>query len=140
MHRDLKAEATRPPGKSIQLQQRKFNNFRQEYNEIRPHEALEMKTPSAVHKKSQNRYPESIPEWIYPKEMKEQYVTTTGGIRVGKNHMLYLSTPLGGRMVGLEEVGNKIFRVYFRQFFLGYADFNELKMYDIMNYKNELKV
>jgi hypothetical protein len=54
--------------------------------------------------------------------------------------MLYLSTPLGGRMVGLEEVGNKIFRVYFRQFFLGYADFNELKMYDIMNYKNELKV
>jgi hypothetical protein len=72
--------------------------------------------------------------------MKEQYVTTTGGIRVGKSSMLYLSTPLGGKMVGLEEVGNKIFRVYFRQFFLGYADFNDLKMYDIMNYNNELKV
>jgi hypothetical protein len=140
MHRELKAEATRPPGKSIQLQQRKFNSFRKEYNEVRPHEALNMKTPASIHKFSKNRYLESIPEWIYPKEMKVQYVTTTGGIRVRKNDMLYLSTPLGGKMIGLEEVGNKIYRVYFRQFFLGYADYNDLRMYDIMNYKNELKV
>jgi transposase InsO family protein len=63
MHRELKGEATRPPGNNIQLQQRKFNKFRKEYNEIRPHEALEMKTPAMVHTFSKNRYLEVIPEW-----------------------------------------------------------------------------
>jgi hypothetical protein len=99
-----------------------------------------MKTPASVHILSKNLYPPVVLEWNYPREMKEQCVTTTGGIRVRKNDMLYLSTPLGGKTVGMEEVGNKIFRVYFRQFFLGYADFNDLKMYDIMNFNNELKV
>ena len=140
MHRELKAEATRPPGKTLQLQQRKFNSFVKEYNQIRPHAALGMLTPASVHKYSKNQFPEKIPEWIYPKEMKTRYVTTTGGIRVGKKGMLYLSTPLGGKIVGLEEIGNNIFRVYFRQFFLGYADFKDLKMYDIMNYNDELKL
>ncbi|MDP2004152.1 MAG: integrase core domain-containing protein [Rubrivivax sp.] len=46
MHRTLKAEATKPPGANAAAQQRKFNVFRQEYNEVRPHEALEMSTPT----------------------------------------------------------------------------------------------
>lgn len=40
MHRDLKGEATRPPGKNLQAQQVKLNNFIKEYNELRPHDAL----------------------------------------------------------------------------------------------------
>ena len=36
MHRELKGEATRPPGYNIQLQQRKLNSFIREYNEVRP--------------------------------------------------------------------------------------------------------
>ena len=54
--------------------------------------------------------------------------------------MLYLSQAFGGKDVGLEELGNKIYRVYFRDFFLGYADLKEFKMHDIMTYKNELQV
>ena len=140
MHRELKGEATRPPGYNIQLQQRKLNSFVREYNEIRPHAALNMKTPASVHTYSQIKYPDKISEWIYPKEIYVRYVTTTGGIKIGKNNMLYLSTVLGGKDVGLEELGNKIYRVYFREFFLGYADLREFKMYDIMTYKNELRV
>ena len=64
MHRELKAEATRPPGTTMQLQQRKFNTFVKEYNEVRPHAALGMQTPAAVLKYSTNRYSEKIPEWI----------------------------------------------------------------------------
>ncbi len=40
MHRTLKAEATRPPAGSCRAQQRKFNDFREEFNQERPHEAL----------------------------------------------------------------------------------------------------
>ena len=46
MHRELKGEATRPPGLNLQAQQRKLNAFLKEYNEIRPHEALCMKPPT----------------------------------------------------------------------------------------------
>jgi hypothetical protein len=36
--------------------------------------------------------------------MKVRYVTKTGGIRVGKRGMLYLTTALGGKDVGLAPV------------------------------------
>ena len=45
--------------------------------------------------------------------------------------MVYLSVLLIGKMVGLEEVRNNIYQVYFRKIFLGYTDFNDLKICDI---------
>ena len=44
-HRTLKQEATIPPGSSLRAQQRKLDRFREEFNQERPHEALEMKRP-----------------------------------------------------------------------------------------------
>src|SRR6185369_10852744 len=38
MHRTLKAETTRPPARTLAAQQRKFNAFRAEFNDERPHE------------------------------------------------------------------------------------------------------
>jgi hypothetical protein len=40
MHRTLKAETARPPEADLESQQRRFDAFRKEFNEIRPHEAL----------------------------------------------------------------------------------------------------
>ncbi|WP_083771438.1 integrase core domain-containing protein [Sediminispirochaeta smaragdinae] len=42
MHRELKAAACTNPGKTLQAQQRKMNEFMREYDEVRPHEALGM--------------------------------------------------------------------------------------------------
>ena len=39
MHRTLKAEACRPPQGTLGAQQRRFDAFRREYNQERPHEA-----------------------------------------------------------------------------------------------------
>ncbi len=60
MHRDLKGEATRPPGKNLQAQQVKLNYFIKEYNDLRPHEALGKRTPTAIHIISDIKYPEKI--------------------------------------------------------------------------------
>jgi putative transposase len=46
MHRVLKAETTRPPGATMSEQQLRFNRFRDVFNQERPHEALNMATPS----------------------------------------------------------------------------------------------
>ena len=42
MHKTLKDETLKPPGGNSRAQQRKFNTFVQEFNEVRPHEALDM--------------------------------------------------------------------------------------------------
>ena len=55
MHRTLKAEATRPPAGSCRAQQRKFNHFREEFNQERPHEALDMHTPASCYESSPGR-------------------------------------------------------------------------------------
>jgi len=46
MHKTLKAETTRPPANSLRAQQRKFDHFREEFNNERPHEALDQQTPA----------------------------------------------------------------------------------------------
>ena len=55
--RTLKAETTRPPAANRQAQQRKFNRFREEFNNERPHEALDMATPASVYVPSRRRCP-----------------------------------------------------------------------------------
>lgn len=140
MHRELKAEATRPPGKNLQAQQVKLNHFIREYNDLRPHEALGMRTPSAVHIISEIKYPEKIIPWNYPKECIVRRVTNNGAIRIGKANWMFITSALAGKELGFKELGNKIYEIYFRGFFLGYADMKDLKVYNIMKYNNELKL
>jgi hypothetical protein len=45
MHRTLKMEATRPAGCNFLQQQAKFDAFVQDFNNQRPHEALDMQYP-----------------------------------------------------------------------------------------------
>ena len=64
MHRTLKAEATRPPSGNLQAQQVRFNRFRHEYNDDRPHEALDQETPGSVYQPS----PRALPQTLAPLE------------------------------------------------------------------------
>jgi transposase InsO family protein len=130
MHRDLKGESTRPPGYNLQGQQRKLNSFVHFYNEIRPHAALGKKTPAKVHQNSPRSFPEKIREWEYPKEMKAHYVCKNGALRWKSYHWVGVSTALNEKRVGLEEVGDGIWRVYFRQKLLGYLDEKVLRIQD----------
>ena len=42
-----------------------LDSFRWEYNHVRPHEALGMKTPASIWKKSERRYDPHPPAWQY---------------------------------------------------------------------------
>jgi len=46
MHRVLKAETARPPAANLTQQQRWFDRFCQEYNQLRPHEGIDLRTPA----------------------------------------------------------------------------------------------
>jgi transposase InsO family protein len=130
MHRELKGEATRPPGFNLQGQQRKLNAFVRFYNEVRPHSALGKITPAKAHVGSSRRFPDKIREWDYPKEFVERRVSRNGAIRWGHDAWVGVSTALNEKWVGLEPVGEGIWRVYFRQKMLGHFSEKRLRIQD----------
>jgi transposase InsO family protein len=56
MHRTLKQDAVRPPRANLPEQQRAFDHFREEYNDQRPHAALQHGTPGSVYQYSRREY------------------------------------------------------------------------------------
>jgi Integrase core domain len=65
MHLTLKKEATRPPGMNSLQQQARFDDFVQEFNTERPHEALAMRCPAEIYSASSRPY-SGLPELTYP--------------------------------------------------------------------------
>ncbi len=127
MHRDLKAACAKPAAYNLIAQQRRLNCFVREYNHVRPHEALNMETPASVHDFSAKPFPERIPEFDYDSSMKVLKVTKSGAMRWGAYNWVYLSASLQGKYVGVLEMGNGIWRVFYRDVFLGYFNQNELR-------------
>ena len=130
MHKDLKGDATRPPGYNLRTQQRKLNKFVYEYNYIRPHKALNNETPGSIHEYSPRPFKEKIEEWVYPDYCEIRRVTKNGALRWGTRQWVMVATSLKNKYVGLEELGNGIWRIYFRQKMLGYFHEKELRVMD----------
>lgn len=77
-HRTLKAEAASPPCADLTLQQVRFDVFRSEFNEERPHQALGKRVPASADAASSQRYPERLAEVAYDPEHAVRRVRTTG--------------------------------------------------------------
>lgn len=118
MHRTLKAETTRPPAATLPAQQRKFNRFREEFNDERPHEALDMHTPASRYAPSPRPMPEKLPPLDYPDRFEVRYVSANGGIRWNRQ-WVNVSTTCVGEYVGLEEIDDGVWNVYFGPLRLG---------------------
>jgi putative transposase len=118
MHKTLKDEATKPPGGNSPAQQRKFNIFRREYNEVRPHEALDMSTPAHLYRPSPRAMPDKLPAMEYPDRFEVRYVSANGGIRWHKQ-WVNVTSALVGEHVGLEPVDDGQWDVYFGVLKLG---------------------
>lgn len=127
MHRDLKASCARPAAFNLKAQQRHLNRFVKEYNHVRPHEALGMETPASVHDFSTRPFPEKIQEYDYDPEIKVLKVTQNGAIRWRAYYWVYLTASLKGKYVGILDMGNGIWRVFYRDVFLGYFDEKNLR-------------
>lgn len=118
MHRTLKAEATKPPAGNLPAQQRKFNRFRAEFNQERPHEALDQETPASAYVASPRKMPDKLPPLEYPDRFEVRYVSTNGGIR-WNSRWVNVSIVCAGEYVGLEEIDDGLWNVYFGPLKLG---------------------
>jgi hypothetical protein len=130
MHRTLKAETTRPVAGNLQAQQRRFNRFVDEYNLERPHEALGQETPASVYRPLQLRkLPRKLPQLEYPGHFELRLVSRNSGIRWRK-HWVCVTETLAGEYVGLEEIDDGFWDVYFGPVRLGRLDERTLRIED----------
>jgi putative transposase len=112
MHRDMKREATRPPATTLRAQQRRFDAFRERYNNERPHESLADAVPSDRWTPSLRAYPDRVRAPEYPGHLHVEPVTSAGTFRF-KNHQPFLSTALRDELIGLEETGDGIWNIVY---------------------------
>ncbi|MCE5272264.1 IS481 family transposase, partial [bacterium] len=84
----------------------------------RPHEALGMQAPANLYYRSQRQLPEKPRPMEYPGHFDLAFVNHNGCIfRQGKS--VYITCLLKGETVGLEEIDNGIFDVYYGPLKLG---------------------
>jgi hypothetical protein len=132
IHKTLKYHTAKPPAKNLVQQQRRFNRFCSEYNEHRPHEALEMRSPSQCYRPSKREFPSRLPKVIYPDRMQVRRVYPHGDIiYLGKR--LFTTESLAGEYVGIEQVSEDASGLWYCGYLLGLIDHRKWRIRPIRN-------
>jgi transposase InsO family protein len=118
MHKTLKAEATRPPSSTLTQQQQRFDYFRREYNNERPHEALGQRPPASCYTSSLRQFPKRLSGPEYPAHFEIRRVAINGSI-VWKGRHFWLSKSLAAQEIGFEEIDTDTWSVNFGRLALG---------------------
>lgn len=112
MHRTLQQETASPAEPNRRAQQRAFDRFRREYNEVRPHEALAMQTPAARYTVSPRPFPARVAEPEYDSSMLIRRVRLRGEF-TWKHQDVFLTETLIGENIGLLPLDERYYTVYF---------------------------
>jgi len=102
MHLTLKREATKPVAANVLQQQARFDAFVLQYNQDRPHQALDMKVPADVYQRSARVY-RGLEELTYPFHDGTFTVTQCGRIFF-KGRKVNLSHVFAGQNVGVRGI------------------------------------
>ncbi|ALC15440.1 transposase InsO [Desulfuromonas soudanensis] len=126
MHKTLKEATAIPPARTSELQQQAFDDFRNRYNNERPHESLGQKTPASLYIPSIRTMPDSLPELEYPGHFKVVQVQYNG-IIYHQGHRIYIACLLQGERVGIEEIADGVWNVFYGFLKLGSFDMRQVK-------------
>jgi len=121
MHADMRREIQCASAPTRAAQQRICDEWRAEFNHVRPHEALDMQTPGDVYRPSPRRPIEIIGG--FPDDCRAHTVNARGFIRVD-GQVIYVTTALAERTVGVRQEGVNVF-VWFYDLLLGSLVYGE---------------
>ena len=119
-HRTMKAEALRTTPANLKQAERLLSDWRWQYNEFRPHEALGMKTPASVYVPSQRQY-EKPKEYDYPSDAKMVKINNWGYLRFGPIQ-LYLSETMKDTYLEVRPGNDDTFRLFYRNYQIAVID------------------
>lgn len=102
--------------------QRQFDQYREFYNNIRPHHALKLDTPSQHYVRSSREYPSQISRWEYPEGAEIRRVKSTGYFNWdGQGY--YLSEAFGGKEIMIQKSRTEnCIKIMFREFQIAKID------------------
>jgi transposase InsO family protein len=119
MHRTLQEEAMDRPAATLRAQQRRLDEFRHQYNHLRPHQALGQRTPASLYVPSPRVYPDRIREPEYGPDWQVRSVHS-GEVRWSGR--VFVSHALEGKQIGFEPFETGLWRVWFYRQWLGVWD------------------
>ena len=120
-HGILLADVACAPAYDRYRQQKRFDEYEEEYNFVRPHEALGGATPGSLWVPSANPYPARLPEIVYPDEYLLRRISNKGALKF-TGERTFLSEVLAHETVGLRPVEEGVFEVYWAHVLLGWFD------------------
>ena len=123
MHADIAREIEGKVRGGVLANQAVIDAWVEEYNSVRPNEAIGMKTPDEVFIPSERKYIGDYEEIEYPLGFLTRKVTAGGeivlnGIRIAIGHSLK------GLYIGLKPLENNSYEAYLADFILGTVDMN----------------
>jgi len=119
-HLTLKQDTASPPESSMARQQLRFDEWQRVYNDERPHEAVNYCPPGSVYVASARKLPKRMPEPEYPR-WYEVVVPRRDGRVSWRGRQLFITRALTGERVGLVEIEEGCFEVYFCSLLLGHV-------------------
>lgn len=105
MHRDVRAALQMRPAETRKAQQHACDVFRDEFNTVRPHEALAMKTPSDVYTRSPRpfRGPRTA---RYPPGFEVRLVSSSGSFKLA-GRRFFVGHAIAGQQIGIDVDGER---------------------------------
>ncbi|KTD35667.1 transposase (ISmav2) [Legionella moravica] len=131
MHLTLKIETTLPPMNDQVAQQIRFDEFRKEFNEERPHEGIDFQRPFRLYSNSERAFPKRLPKIEYDTRHVETRKVRSNGTIKWKGKEIFLSELLIGETIGFIPRSDDQWNLHFS--FMPISIFNEReqKMYKI---------
>jgi hypothetical protein len=127
MHRTLKEESVDVRARNIKEQQKRFDWFRYDYNENRPHESLNQQPPAKYYEKSSRTYIEKPVAPEYDNGFIVRRVCSGGDIKLYGNRY-YLTELLYGQDVGLKQKDDGLLTIYYYFLPIGTIDLRKKKV------------
>ena len=118
MHRVMKEEIALDPAPTLERQTKQLEEFRIYYNEIRPHDSLQGRTPSKVYKKSFKDWNGTNKMSSYSDSVYVRKVSKRGQVSIF-GHEIFLSERLYQESIGFEKVSEELYKVYYGPIKLG---------------------
>lgn len=118
-HRVLKRETTRPAVRSVRGQQHRMTCWCTDYNQERPHEALEQRTPGERYRRSRRDYPRGLPPVQYAAAWAVRQVRQNGEIK-WQGRRRFIGEAFVGQPVGLKRLRRGVWAVHFCRLLIGY--------------------
>lgn len=121
MHLDMAKDLEVTPARAISQQQVVADGWREDFNKIRPHQALGDRTPSQVYRRSSTRYRYPDHPLEYHSSLLKRFVKKDGTFKY-EGKAIFLSKAFGGENIGLDFTTKGLVNIFFADCLVGHSD------------------